>query len=639
MAGPITDKRLRDFPELSKETVQVLDGLGFEFATPVQAATIPLFAGHKDVVVDACTGSGKTLAFVLPLVEKLRKLEQPLRKHEVGAVIISPTRELANQIFEVAVPFVESVPSMKACLLVGGTDIQLDFKTLASEGANVLVGTPGRLEDILSRCNSINVRSLEVLVLDEADRLLDLGFEATLLSLMGRLPKQRRTGLFSATQAEAVEILVKAGMRNPIVVNVATRKAEDGKMKKVTDLSQKTPSSLRVEYVICTMEEKIDQVVRFLSETKAKKVIVYFLTCACVDYFYLAMRRLPCLEGTFIKSIHGKMKQIGRDKAIKAFTEEEAGVLLATDVAARGLDIPDVDWVVQIDAPQDPSAFIHRVGRTARMGRDGFARLYLTEEERPYTEFLKLRKIPMHEVEPFADCASVKDVLRGFSETDREIMEKGILAFVSYIRAYANHQCTYIFRLANIDYVGLAHARGLLTLPKVPEIKRFAKNADVFVRSKVDPDKIKFRNGAREKQRQKGIKRAREKEEAARIARSNEAKCRTEPGSRQEKLPPKEKKCRNPTKRDFDELQDDYALLKLLKKGRITEKEFDKAMGVEVEEGHVGMQVESGKLMEEEEEGEASPKKKIQKSSGKNKGRKVGKTGRGGNKKLRKSLL
>lgn len=184
MAGT---RKFSDIPEISEETLSVLEVLGFATATPVQEATIPLFAGNKDVAVDACTGSGKTLAFVIPVVEKLRRLEEPLKKSQVGAIIISPTRELAKQIHQVAEPFIRSVPGLRSLLMVGGTDPAADVAQFKQQGGHVIVGTPGRIDDVIKRCGgAMDVRALEVLVLDEADRLLDMGFKAQLDAIMAR---------------------------------------------------------------------------------------------------------------------------------------------------------------------------------------------------------------------------------------------------------------------------------------------------------------------------------------------------------------------------------------------------------------------------------------------------------------------
>jgi ATP-dependent RNA helicase DDX55/SPB4 len=208
-------------PSLRPESLEVLRSRGFERATPVQAAAIGLLAGNKDVAVEACTGSGKTLAFVLPLVEILSRAESRFRPHQVGAVVVSPTRELAKQIFDVAAPFLRTIPrTSPPMLLVGGTDPARDVRGFDDDGACCLVGTPGRLDDVMIRAKTMDLKRVELLVLDEADRLLSMGFQKTLSAIIGRLPKQRRTGLFSATQTEEVEELARAGLRNPVRVTV-----------------------------------------------------------------------------------------------------------------------------------------------------------------------------------------------------------------------------------------------------------------------------------------------------------------------------------------------------------------------------------------------------------------------------------
>ena len=168
----------------------------------MQAAAISLLAGNKDVAVEACTGSGKTLAFVLPMIEILARAEGAFRKHQVGAVIVSPTRELAKQIYDVAVPFLKTVKGAPPLLLVGGTDVAADVRRYTDDGSLVLIGTPGRLDDFMLRSKVFDAKRCELLILDEADRLLSMGFMKTLNAIILRLPKQRRTGLFSATQTE-----------------------------------------------------------------------------------------------------------------------------------------------------------------------------------------------------------------------------------------------------------------------------------------------------------------------------------------------------------------------------------------------------------------------------------------------------
>ncbi|GIL48809.1 hypothetical protein Vafri_5230, partial [Volvox africanus] len=688
---------------LSTETVDVLNSLGFHTTTPVQEATIPLFCGHKDVAVDACTGSGKTLAFVLPVIEHLRRLDEPLRAHQVGAIIISPTRELAKQIYGVAEPFIASVPQLTSILLVGGTDPAQDVAALKARGAHVLVGTPGRIEDILKRCTAMDLRRLEVLVLDEADRLLDMGFKAQLDAVMARLPKQRRTGLFSATQTEAVQELARAGLRNPVRVNVAINvaavpapapatqppqqqqqpslllgkkrkgKGEDTAGAATTAqvelpagpegaaggsevASQKTPNSLSIQYVICEADEKITQLVRFLRlYGPNRKVIVYAMTCAAVDYLALVLPRLPQLRGVRLWALHGRMKQVARERELEAFRQLPAGALLCTDLAARGLDIPDVHWIVQLDPPQDPAAFVHRVGRTARMGRQGNAVVYLQPHEEAYAEFLTLRKIPIAEGtqlpptdisiegkaappeaanskkennghilhkskkqkqsqqvsaaeqgmteaagthKPDAPAAggclassSVSEVLsalRSAAERDREVMERATKAFVTYVRGYKEHHCKFIFRLQDLNVGRLARGLGLLRLPKMPDLKK-PLGLEHFTPSSVDPATVPYKDKNREKQRIKALK---QRQEAA-AAKGGVAGQGGAAGAAKRKAPagdaafesrlPAAKRRQLQQIDEMAKLNAEYSLLKKVKKGKITEHQYDVATGLSSE--------------------------------------------------------
>eukprot|EP00210_Caulerpa_lentillifera_P000846 g819.t1 len=412
--------------------------------------------------------------------------------------------------------------------------------------------------------------SLQVLVLDEADRLLDLGFEIQLLEIIKSLPKQRRTGLFSATQDEACESLIKAGLRNPLRINVTTTLSSEN--RRITDLNLKTPQSLSLSAILLPANQKLNQLVCFLQHHSEDKVIVYGLTCACVEYWFYTMKKLEALRGLTIRSLHGKMGHSGREKAIESFRSDQSGILLATDVAARGLDIPDVHWVIQMDAPQDPRAFIHRVGRTARMGQNGSAIIYLTPKEKPYIKFLQMKKVPVElesEIQHSQDCIPW---LRKLSESDREAMLKGVTAFTSYIRAYANHYCPYIFRVKDLDLGGLAYSFGLLYLPGMKEIK-VKKEVD-FIPSTVDPMTVKFLNKAREEERQNWMaKKLQEKKEEKQNGTKNKNKMKK---AQNQKILEKPKRTRNQRKRDLEELEDDYKMYKLEKKQKRKEVEDTK---------------------------------------------------------------
>ncbi|XP_021820085.1 DEAD-box ATP-dependent RNA helicase 18 [Prunus avium] len=577
----LSDTRFSDLkPPLSEPVLEALAQGGFEFCTPVQAATIPLLCSFKDVAVDAATGSGKTLAFVVPLVEILRRASTVPKPQQVMGMIISPTRELSSQIYNVAKPFISTLPNFKCVLLVGGGQVKADTKQIEEEGANLLIGTPGRLYDIMERMDGLDLRDLEILILDEADRLLDMGFQKQINDIMSRLPKLRRTGLFSATQTEAVEELARAGLRNPVRVEVRAETKSNNSALSQQLASSKTPSGLAIEYLECEADKKPSQLVDLLVKNKSNKTIVYFMTCACVDYWGLVLPLIGPLKGFPLIALHGKMKQAARDKALASFTSLSSGILLCTDVAARGLDIPGVDCIVQYDTPQDPNVFIHRVGRTARMGRQGSAIVFLLPKEEAYVEFLRIRRVPLQERKCSDDVSDVIPQIRSAAKKDRDVMEKGLRAFVSYIRAYKEHHCSYIFRWKELEVGKLGMGFGLLQLPAMPEVKHHSLSTEGFIPVKdINLEEIKFKDKSREKQRKKNLQAKKEaKKQEVKPQKPN--KSSNDTATQMRKKTAKQRRAAQ-TVEDEDELAREYRLLKKLKRGDIDESQFAKLTGTE----------------------------------------------------------
>ncbi|XP_038655398.1 ATP-dependent RNA helicase DDX55 [Scyliorhinus canicula] len=556
--------------------LQTLRELRFTHMTPVQSATIPLFMSNKDVAAEAVTGSGKTLAFVIPILEILLKREK-LKKLQVGALIITPTRELAIQIDEVLSLFTVHFPQFSQILFIGGSNPIEDVEKFQKQGGNIVVGTPGRLVDMFRRQSDgldlpSCVKTLEVLVLDEADRLLEMGFEASLNTILGYLPKQRRTGLFSATQTQDVENLVRAGLRNPVRISVK----EKGM---AADNTQKTPVRLRNFYMTCRADQKFNQLVTFLRQHKQEKQLLFFSTCACVEYYGAALDTL--VKNVRIMCIHGKMKH-KRNKIFTEFRQLQSGILVCTDVMARGIDIPEVDWVLQYDPASNASAFVHRCGRTARIGHHGSALVFLLPMEMAYVNFLSInQKCPMEEMKLLKDSADVLPKLKKLAVSDRAIFEKGMKAFVSFIQSYAKHQCSLIFRLKDLDFAALARGFGLLKLPKMPELR--GKSFPGFVPENIDTNSIRYKDKNREKQRKKMLAEQQERQQ-------NEGKrkfVKNKPWSKQKTKRDKRKKQADKRRRDegsdmeeenIDELLNDTRLLKKLKRGKINEEEFEKQL-------------------------------------------------------------
>ncbi|OCL02996.1 putative DEAD/DEAH box helicase [Glonium stellatum] len=532
-------------PSLSEWILDAVSTMGFTRMTPVQASTIPLFMGNKDVVVEAVTGSGKTLAFLIPVVERLLRLEEPIKKHHVGAIIVSPTRELATQIHSVllsllafhapssealkppdedvvmdtgednapAPKFPASAPRIIPQLLLGGTTTPAqDLSSFLKVSPNVLIATPGRLLELLSSPHvHCPQSSFEVLVMDEADRLLDLGFKDDLQKILQRLPKQRRTGLFSASVSEAVDQIVRVGLRNPVRIAVKVKSASGTSDKR-------TPASLQLSYLLTPPNHKLPSLMGLLDSLTPtpQKSIVYLSTCAAVDYF---QHILPSLLPRFtIIPLHGKHPPQVRQKNFTRFVDSiSPALLVTTDVAARGLDIPSVDLVVQLDPPSDPKAFLHRCGRAGRAGRRGLAVTFLTPgREEDYIAFLNVRKTPItpltYPIISTSDLSveKVTEQIRNLVRQDRALHDKAQRGFVSWVQAYSKHAASSIFRVTDLKWDELGHAWGLLKLPKMPELKKWEGDKSLGVN--IDFKDYAYKDKQREKLRKQEVDNAAESE-------------------------------------------------------------------------------------------------------------------------------
>ncbi|KAK4453043.1 hypothetical protein QBC34DRAFT_292397 [Podospora aff. communis PSN243] len=514
-------------PSLAQWILDYMSSMGFAHPTPVQKSCLEIFRGNKDVVVEAVTGSGKTLAFLVPVVERLLRGDEPAKRHHVQGIIVSPTRELASQIHSVLVSLIKfhgpsaellsytesdekrpesTEPVIVPQLLVGGTTKAAeDLSTFLRLSPNLLVATPGRLAELLS---SPYVKtpssSFEVLIMDEADRLLDLGFSQELTRILGFLPKQRRTGLFSASLSEAVERLITVGLLYPHKITVRVKSLKDGGIIQ----ERKTPMSLQMSYIVTPTSKKLPALCQLLEtlEPRPARSIVFFSTCFAVKYFTRVLQAiLP--PGFNVVSLHGKLEPQVREKNFERFVNATSPtILLTTDIAARGLDIPQVDLVVQHDPPTDTKVFIHRCGRAGRAGRRGLAVVMLQPgREEGYVQLLEVRQTPITPLEkPLiivsdeeADRASAK--IRSLALADRETFQLAQRAFVSWARSYIEHQASSIFRIADLDWLDQAKGWGLLELPKMPELKN--KNIDRSLGLGIDVEAVAFKDKEREKKR------------------------------------------------------------------------------------------------------------------------------------------
>jgi hypothetical protein len=544
--------------------------------------------------------------------------------------------------------------------------------------------------DIINRCDSLNLRELDILIMDEADTLLDMGFRQEINSILSAAPKQRRTGLFSATQTKEVKELARAGMRNPVTIAV--------KLQNASSTSQVTPSTLKNYFAVAEYDERPGYLVNFLNKHSSDKVIVFVATCACVDYYssmfaHIAKEGLRSSvsgelilpEDLYVGGLHGKMVPKKRSGIYRKFVELSSGVLFCTDVAARGIDIPDVDWIVQMAAPKDPSFFVHRVGRTARAGRRGGAIIFVTSEERPYVELLRGRGVPLEETAEYSEsamaqfdespyenesniqgaddgsglsddddmegnadggsdggggyekgtdddrasdgvsemgdnesvmggevgcdiharhrsrrgpaphCSAVLDAMKSLCAQDRDLLEGGSTGFMSFLRAYKEHQLSYIFRADRLDIGSVARSYGLLRLPRIPETRNrslffFADSRQIHTSS--IPYAHKEKEAARlrrlealleQKKKQKEEEEASGKKGQSKSRDDSDARSRvtgagTAAGGAPDRKRKKKKSLHQAIVEDWDDLAAETALYNKFKKGKLTKEEYEKAI-------------------------------------------------------------
>ncbi|CAG9462371.1 unnamed protein product [Pedinophyceae sp. YPF-701] len=451
VSGIMSDVRF-DSMKLSDNTMRGISDMGFTHCTEVQARTIPPLLEGRDLLGAARTGSGKTLAFLIPVVELLHRAKFSHR-NGTGAIVISPTRELSLQTYSVASDLMK-YHSQTHGLVMGGANRRGEAEKLV-KGVNLVVATPGRLLDHLQNTKGFVTRNLAALIIDEADRILEIGFEEEMRQIVRLLPADRQTMLFSATQTTQVEDLARLAFRGrPIYVGVDDSRAEA------------TGEGLEQGYCVVPSERRFLLLFTFLKRNANKKVMVFFSSCNEVKFYseLLNYIDLPVMD------IHGKQKQQKRTSTFYDFSKAEKGILLCTDVAARGLDIPAVDWIVQFDPPDDPREYIHRVGRTARgRGGKGRALLMLLPEELGFLKHLKDARVPLNEYEvPTSKIANVQSQLERLIEKNYYLHQSAKEAYRSYVLAYNSNQLKDIFNVHALDLAGVAKSFGFPRPPKVP---------------------------------------------------------------------------------------------------------------------------------------------------------------------------
>ncbi|XP_039054468.1 DEAD-box ATP-dependent RNA helicase 51-like [Hibiscus syriacus] len=437
---------------LSESTFKAIKEMGFQYMTQIQARAIPPLMIGKNVLGAARTGSGKTLAFLVPAVELLYNVRFTPR-NGTGVIVICPTRELAIQTHAVAKDLLK-YHSQTLGLVIGGSARRGEAERIV-KGVNLLVATPGRLLDHLQNTKGFIYKNLKCLIIDEADRILEANFEEEMKQIIKHLPKEnRQTALFSATQTKKVEDLARLSFQtSPIYIDV-----DDGR-KKVTN------EGLQQGYCVVHSSKRFILLYSFLKRNLSKKVMVFFSSCNSVTFHAELLRyiHVDCLD------IHGKQNQQKRTTTFFDFCKAEKGILLSTDVAARGLDIPAVDWILQYDPPDEPKEYIHRVGRTARgEGAKGNALLFLIPEELQFLRYLKAAKVPVKEYEfDQKKLANVHSHLEKLVANNYYLNKSAKDAYRSYILAYNSHSMKDIFNVHRLDLQAVAASFCFSCPPKV----------------------------------------------------------------------------------------------------------------------------------------------------------------------------
>ena len=344
---------------LSKALTDVLKQFGFTEPTEIQEKSIPLAMEGKDIIGGSATGSGKTLAFASPIIENLKP------NNKIQALILTPTRELAEQVSTSIRNFAKN-KKLNILAVYGGVNIETQIKKLYR--TDIVVGTPGRIQDLMNR-RELRLDNIKFLVLDEVDRMFDMGFSRDVEKILKECPKERQTMMFSATISPDIDHLTKKYTKNPIKISVG---------------SQVDPSKLKQIYYDVHDNKKFSLLVSLLKNENADLVMVFCSTRRNVDF--IAKNLIE--NKIYAKAIHGGLEQKKRIRVLEEFHKKGLGVLVCTDVAARGLDIKGVTHVYNYDVPEDSKDYIHRIGRTARAGKDGKAITILIS--RDYEKFRNL---------------------------------------------------------------------------------------------------------------------------------------------------------------------------------------------------------------------------------------------------------
>ena len=433
---------------LNKILLERLTLQGYETATEIQAKSIPIALKGEDIIGSAKTGSGKSLAFLIPTVEYI--LNHP-KNEGIQSLVITPTRELALQLYDLAKSLMND-NGTTCVLVIGGGNRKKEAEKLSSSEARIIICTPGRLIDHMVNTKKFNYNNIKILIIDEADKILKIGFEEELTEIIKLIPKNRQTLLFSATITPKVEDLITLSVKNYENIRIKS--------------SDPTVSTLEQGYLIIDADKKFLFLFTFFKKNKNSKILVFFATCKEVEFYSSLLNYVDVP----VLSITGEYKQQKRSTTFMEFCSLDKGILLCTDVAQRGLDIPDVDWVIQYDPPHDPEEYLHRVGRTARgANKVGKALLMIMPNEINFIRMLQLYKIKLDEFQfPEKKLAKVQEQLEKLvNKKDKYLLNLATDAYRAYIHSYHANTDKDTFDLEKLDLLKVCKSFGLISPPFV----------------------------------------------------------------------------------------------------------------------------------------------------------------------------
>ncbi|GIQ68201.1 ATP-dependent helicase [Xylanibacillus composti] len=383
--------------ELEPKVLKAITELGFEEATPIQEKAIPIAMAGRDLIGQAQTGTGKTAAFGIPLINKI-----PPTEDRIVSLIMAPTRELAIQVAE-EIGKLSRFKGLRSLPIYGGQDIGKQIRALKKR-PQIIIGTPGRLLDHINR-KTIRLDYVQTVILDEADEMLDMGFMDDITSILKLIPEERQTMLFSATMPPNIQKLAQQFLRNPEHVSVVPK--------------QVSAPLINQAYIEVQERQKFDALCRLVDMEAPELAIIFGRTKRRVDELSEALQK----RGYSAEGLHGDLSQNQRDTVMRKFRDGSIDVLVATDVAARGLDVSGVTHVINFDLPQDPESYVHRIGRTGRAGKEGVAWTFVTPREIDHLHFIE--KVTKHRIMK-KPLPSVAEAMEG----KQKIMAERILEVV-----------------------------------------------------------------------------------------------------------------------------------------------------------------------------------------------------------------